>query len=41
MRRHAPPSEWRTNVSLGSRAENPAGSTPEEEELAIGTRPEP
>lgn len=35
IRRHAPPGEWRTNVSLGGRAE-PCRLSAEEERLAIG-----
>jgi tetrahydromethanopterin:alpha-L-glutamate ligase len=35
MRRHAPAGEWRTNVSLGGRAE-PCRLSAEEERLAIG-----
>jgi ribosomal protein S6--L-glutamate ligase len=35
MRRHASPGEWRTNVSLGGRAE-PCRLSAEEERLAIG-----
>jgi ribosomal protein S6--L-glutamate ligase len=35
MRRHAPPGDWRTNISLGGRAE-PCGLSAEEEHLAIG-----
>ena len=34
MRRHAPPGDWRTNVSLGGRAE-PYRLSAEEERLAI------
>jgi tetrahydromethanopterin:alpha-L-glutamate ligase len=34
MRRHAPPGEWRTNISLGGRAESYRLS-PEEERMAI------
>src|SRR5262249_32561593 len=35
MRRHAAPGEWRTNVSLGGRAQ-PCRLSAEEERLAIG-----